>query len=177
MPQQITPEQVARIIALVAEGKSKRYASRAAGICEATGRRAIQRYEETGQCHRSVGSGRPRCTTNFDDRFIQIQTLRNRNQTAVKTNHLLREIRGIDVSDHTVRRRLQEINLRSRRPATGPKLLVRHRAARRNFCRMYGGWNEQQWSQVLFTDESRFCLFSSDGRQRVWRRTGVDCVP
>ena len=30
----------------------------------------------------------------------------------------------------------------------------------------------QQWSNVLFTDESRFTLTFNDGRIRVWRRAG-----
>ncbi|KMQ91674.1 transposable element tc1 transposase [Lasius niger] len=29
-----------------------------------------------------------------------------------------------------------------------------------------------QWNNVLFTDESRFCLLSSDRRVHVWRRQG-----
>ncbi|CAH1384644.1 unnamed protein product, partial [Tenebrio molitor] len=30
----------------------------------------------------------------------------------------------------------------------------------------------REWGRILFTDESRFCLRSPNGRQRVWRRTG-----
>ena len=30
----------------------------------------------------------------------------------------------------------------------------------------------KQWRQVFFTDESRFCLYRSDGRQCVYRRRG-----
>ncbi len=33
-------------------------------------------------------------------------------------------------------------------------------------------FSEQQWSNVLFSDESRFCLRKVDGRIRVWRRRG-----
>ncbi|RZB39542.1 DDE 3 and/or HTH 28 domain containing protein, partial [Asbolus verrucosus] len=29
-----------------------------------------------------------------------------------------------------------------------------------------------EWGRILFTDESRFCLKSPDGRRRVWRRPG-----
>jgi hypothetical protein len=37
----------------------------------------------------------------------------------------------------------------------------------------------KQWSNVLFTDESRFCLRSPDGRERMWRRRNeryADCT-
>ena len=39
-------------------------------------------------------------------------------------------------------------------------------------------WTVAQWNEVAFSDESRFCVDSRDGRERVWRRTGeryADC--
>ena len=43
--------------------------------------------------------------------------------------------------------------------------------------RLQCGRNNRDWtinhlSQVLFTDESRFCLSRADGRTRVWHRPG-----
>lgn len=168
----ITPEQNARLVALVDDGRSTRYAARAVGVPETTARRAIRKYEETGSTARKVGSGRPRKTSRRDDRFLRLQILRNRSNTAVNAQQDLRQVRGTIVSKQTVCRRLHEINLKARRPAKCPKLLRTHRAARRNFVQNYGQWNIQEWSDVLFTDESRFCLNMVDGRKRVWRRTG-----
>jgi hypothetical protein len=31
-------------------------------------------------------------------------------------------------------------------------------------------WTRQRWQEVLFSDESRFCILNADGRIRVWRR-------
>ncbi|CAG9817087.1 unnamed protein product [Phaedon cochleariae] len=64
MPQ-INPVQVARLVALVNDGRSKRYAARAVGVHEATARRAI-RKDDRG-----------------DDRFLRLRILRNRPNTAV----------------------------------------------------------------------------------------------
>ena len=39
-------------------------------------------------------------------------------------------------------------------------------------------WTRAQWSSVVFSDESRFCLQQGDGRIRVWRKKGeryADC--
>jgi hypothetical protein len=55
---------------------------------------------------------------------------------------------------------------------TGPILLPRHRAARLTWCRRYLRFRIQDWANILFTDESRFHLDSSDGRSRVYRRVG-----
>lgn len=172
MARQITPEEVARVMALIEDGRSQRYAARSVNKPEATVRRAVERFRETGQYKRRVGSGRPKCTTRIDDRFIILQTLRNRFQTATMTNNRLREVRHTNIHDITVRRRLKESNLQARRPATAPRLLRHHRVARLNFAQERQNWNEWQWSKVLFSDESRFCLRSPDGRQRVWRRSG-----
>ena len=37
---------------------------------------------------------------------------------------------------------------------------------------MHGRWNIAQWSDVMFSDESRFAMSHADGRARVWRRPG-----
>ena len=69
----------------------------------------------------------------------------------------------------TVRNRVRASGFSSRKPAKKSQLSQRHR---RQFCARYGRWNRQQWSQVLFSGESRFCLLKVDGRIRVWRRNG-----
>ncbi|KAF2899460.1 hypothetical protein ILUMI_06715 [Ignelater luminosus] len=94
-----------------------------------------------------------------DDRFLVLNTLRNRHLTSVETKN---QLRGTKVSVWTVWQRLQEVGLKACWPATGPKLLRCHRVARLQFARKHSIWNLAQWSTVLFTDESRFCLYSPD---------------
>ncbi|KAK7095281.1 hypothetical protein V1264_006712 [Littorina saxatilis] len=80
---------------------------------------------------------------------------------------------NVRVSDHeTIRNRLHEGSLHSRRPAVRTPLTHAHRRARVEWCRRQLGWTRQQWSRVLFTDESCFTLSHPDGRVRVWRRQG-----
>jgi hypothetical protein len=43
--------------------------------------------------------------------------------------------------------------------------------ARLNFAREQRNW-DREWHNVLFTDESRFCLTNNDRRNRVFRRPG-----
>lgn len=117
------------------------------------------------------GQGRKRATSSQDDHFIKMQTLRNRRQTAVRTRNLLEEVRNVRISERTVRRRLNEVNLRSYVPAKAPKLERSHRVARLAFAREHQDWRDE-WGQVLFTDESRFCVNFVDGRERMWRYPG-----
>jgi transposase len=137
--------------------------TRALGASKSSINRNVLRYRATGSYDRRRGQGRKRSTTVRDDRFIVLQTLRNRSQTAVQTRSAFEEVRGIQISQRTVRRRLKEVELGSYIPAKAPKLEVRHQVARLAFGREHANWNIDQWSQVFFTDESRFCTTQSTG--------------
>lgn len=165
-------EDVARAVALVEDGRSIRYAARAIHASYTTVHRAVLRFQETQSYTRRPGSGRPRATTARDDRFLVNLVLRNRHSTAPMARNRLAEVRGNNVSDRTVRRRLKEAGLGSFKPATGPELLAQHRVARLQFARQHVDWTEQQWGNVLFSDESRVALRSPDSRGKVWRRPG-----
>jgi hypothetical protein len=96
--------------------------------------------------------------------------MRNRFQTLSLT---ARSMPGLPlISSRTVRNRLREHHIRPRRPAIRPLLLPRHRAARMTWCRRYLRFRIPDWANILFTDESRCNLDSSDGRSRFYRRVG-----
>ena len=168
----LSPQDVARAIALIDDGRSLRYAARTIGAPYTTVQEAVKRFRETQSYSRRPGSGRKRITSGRDDRFLVSQVLRDRHTTAVEARKRLQQVRGVNVSERTVRRRLEEQSLQSRRPAMGPDLTREHRFARLQFARQHAQWTVQQWSSVLFSDESRFSLKCPDGRERVWRRTG-----
>ncbi|WP_353803995.1 hypothetical protein, partial [Acinetobacter baumannii] len=77
---------------------------------------------------------------------------------------------NVNVSDQTIRNRLHEANLRSRRPAVRPLLTPAHRAAPLAWARRHLVRTRQHWSRMLFTDESRFSLSFNDRGVNVWRR-------
>jgi hypothetical protein len=89
----------------------------------------------------------------------------------------LLEARGTQISARTVRRILHENDLSSHKPVACPKLTADHRVNRMRFAENHTNWTIQQWSSVMFSDESRFCLRSPDGRERVWRRPGERFAP
>lgn len=167
-----TPEKAAQVIALIENGLSQRAVAVQLDMTRAAVRRVFQRYEETGSFHRRPGTGRKRFTTARDDRFIVSTILRNRHLNAVQVQQQLREVRGVVISQWTVRRRLKENNLTSRVPAIGQKLTPAHRQARLRFARDHLNWTLEQWGSVLFSDETRICLYGSDRRRKVYRRPG-----
>ncbi|GFY32356.1 HTH_Tnp_Tc3_2 domain-containing protein [Trichonephila clavipes] len=80
-------------------------------------------------------------------------------------------------SRETIRRRLTEVGLRSRRPLRRLPLTPHHRQCQLDFCRPRATWSVTDWRRVIFSDESRFSLRADDHRTRVWRRTGQRSDP
>ena len=137
--------------------------------------RLHDRHRATGTVSDRPRSGRSKVTTQHEDRYIAVTVARRRFVDGPSLERMLRQQRGPGarrISVQTVRNRVRASGFSSRKPAKKPQLSQRHRALRRQFCARHGRWNRQQWSRVLFSDESRFCLRKVDGRIRVWRRNG-----
>ena len=115
-------------------------------------------------------SSRSRKTTLRQDRHITLIHLRNRFVTAVDTARSTPGIRNNRIYDQTVRNRLRQSGLRSRRPLKGMELNRRHRIARLQWARVRLRWRRNTLQNILFSDESKFNLKLSDGRVRIYRR-------
>ena len=78
------------------------------------------------------------------------------------------------VSTCTVRPRLLDNGLVSRRAAKKPLLSKKNIKDRLKFCRKYKDWTAEDWCKVIFSDEAPFQLFGTSGKSIVRRRKG-DC--
>lgn len=166
----LSRDECVQAVTLAQEGMSCRAIGLRLGVSHTTISRCVLRFNETNNYTRRPGQGRTRITSRVQDRFITLRALRERFITSRRLQMQLSEVHNIQVSLNTVRRRLTEQNLHVRIPATGPTLNAGHRRARLQFGRDHVNWNIEDWSRVLFTDESRFCLYNSDRRVRVVRR-------
>ena len=115
---------------------------------------------------------RSRVTTRAQDNRLRTQHLRDRYQPGTRTSATTIGNHGRPISAQTVINRLRSHGIGPCRPYVGPLLLQRYRCARLQWCRAHVRWQAGQWNQVLFSDESRFTLERSDGRARVYRRSG-----
>ena len=84
--------------------------------------RSIQRYRSSNSLVRRRGQGRKRCTSRRDDSFLQLGVRRNTRLTAVQARNELEDVRGVRVSERTVRRRFEEVGLGSYLPWGNPSL-------------------------------------------------------
>ena len=67
---------------------------------------SLHRTTQTG-----VGSGRPRCTTEQEDKYIRVSSCRNRHLTSPQLAASLNSTRKTPVSTSTVKRRLRDAGL------------------------------------------------------------------
>jgi len=137
--------------------------------------RLWRRLAVTGSVADRPRAGRARVTTPAQDRYIRLQHLRNRFQTATATASNVPGVRRI--SDQTIRNRLRQHGIRARRPVRRVILTPRHCRERFNWCTRYRVRPAQWWRTVLFSDESRFLLRRADGRARVYRRRNERFAP
>ena len=125
------------------------------------------RYQRSGAVADMQRSGRPRSMSHRDDRLVVNQAIRNRSLTSTDLQQYLRRVRGVTVSRQTIRNRVHVGGLRARRAQVVLQLKARHRRARLSWCTQRRRWNINQWSHVMFSDESRFTLDFLDRRRRV----------
>ncbi|GBN43405.1 Transposable element Tcb2 transposase [Araneus ventricosus] len=125
-------------------------------------------YQSEDSGSRRHVSGRPRVTP-AEDRFLARLTRRRRSTTVPKlvADHFVASERGISAT--TVRRCLHNAGLYARRPVVCVPLNGRQRRARLCWAREHVSWTRQQWTSVLFTDESGFTLERDSGRLLIWR--------
>jgi hypothetical protein len=138
--------------------------------------RLRRRFQMTGSTKDRPRSGHPKVTSPADDRFIRLRHLRDRFLPATSSTNV---VQGRRVSVQTIRRRLNANGLRPRRPYKGLIWTNRHGQERLRLCRARLRWRlNNEWSHVLFSDESRINLSHSDVRARVYRRENeryTDC--
>lgn len=180
MPR-LTQVQRERAIGMLHVGRSFTDVARHFHVSISTVQRLWTRLRDTGSTNDRPRSGRPRVTTMGQDRHIRVLHLRDRRRAATVTATEVRGTHNDRISAQTVRNRLRAAGLTARRPYYGLPLSGARRHARLVWVNQHLRWPARMWRDILFTDESRFCLSRGDGRVRVWRRRGERfadcCVP
>ncbi|GFT87612.1 HTH_Tnp_Tc3_2 domain-containing protein [Trichonephila clavipes] len=80
---------------------------------------------------------------------------------------------GTTVSRQTVYRRLKHIDLYDHRSVRCVPITTTHCRLRLTWSKEHALWTPQQWSCVIFSDESRFSLQSDSRRNLIWRAPGT----
>lgn len=154
-------------IGMITAGQNQTEVAAYFNVSQSVISRLVNRHAENGSVSERPRTGRPRVTTRAEDRYITISARREALSTCRILRQQLQNATRLQVSLSTVRRRLNEIDLRSRRLLRRIPLTLADRRRRLDWARERVHWVEE-WKSVLFTDESRYGRFSDSRRVRVW---------
>lgn len=173
MPRQkkeLDVEKRAAVVTLRKESYTIREIAQKLKLPRSTVSDTLKRFAETGQNKSKTRSGRPKSTTSAEDKFIVVTSKRDRRKTAPEISAELNKTRGKPVSTETVRRRLCAAGLKGRVAARKALLRSVNKKKRLQWARKHVNWGPEDWKKCLFTDESKFEIFSN--KRRVYVRRG-----
>ncbi|KFM75446.1 Transposable element Tcb2 transposase, partial [Stegodyphus mimosarum] len=175
--EQLSQFERGRIVGMMEAGWSARRGARQLGRSDCVVRKCWDQWAREMSCTRRPGSGPPRQTSRREDRHIVRNARVQPTASSAAIQAQVAPSLGAPVSSRTIRRRLAEGQLLSRRPLRVLPLMPTHRRLRLEWCRARGNWTAGEWNQVVFSDESRFNLGSDDNSVRVWRARGERLNP
>ena len=108
-------------------------------------------------------SGRPRCTTEQEDKYIRVSRLRNRLLTSPQLAALLNSTCKTPVSTSTVKRRLRDAGLLSRVPLSSVCVLLDILI----FSFYWPVW-DMAFSLQLCLEDQLYCFFNQHNCFQLW---------
>ncbi|GFU65037.1 transposable element Tcb2 transposase [Trichonephila clavipes] len=148
----LTDSEAWRIVGRLEGGQTQAEVAQAIGVSQSVNSRIWNRFLETGSAVLTVR--------------------RHRNMNATLLQQPLRLATGTTVSIQTIRNRLHGVGPYARRPMVCVRLASRHRRDRREWATEHVNWRRNEWSNVLFSDESRFSVYPDNRRIFIWRDRG-----
>lgn len=164
-----TPTRKARILDYKLSGWSNGDVAAKLGLSKSTVSRQYRRLLETRDPY-SVRpkTGRPHKLSDSDGRLAA--RIMARGEARDATDLKRKQFKHVHAA--TVRRQLRRQGLGAYVRRRKPFLSKAAKQVRREWAKMFIDWSDEDWSDVIFSDESKFNLFGSDGRQWCWRRPG-----
>ncbi|CAF4789727.1 unnamed protein product [Rotaria sp. Silwood2] len=130
----------------------------------------IKKWKQTGSVINRIGRGRKRLTTSRVDRIIHRKLISDRRKAALDVALDLKNDYQTSISPQTIRNRMHEIGYKGCIARKKPLLKKSNRRKRVLWAREHLSKSKDFWNSILWSDESKFNIFGSDGRQIVWRK-------
>ena len=169
MGEKLNQEQRLQVVVMWSQGRKVTEIAAAIPCHRASVYRLIKHVTVTGSLKDNQRSGRPRKTSERDDRLVQGIAKRRPFVTAKGIRETVTQ-NGIHVSDATIKRRLNDAHPHGRVARCVPMISEKNRLARLAFAHKYYMKSVSFWKKVIWTDEVK--LHEGGGRRTVWRGKG-----
>ena len=160
------------VVQIKAKGMTLSAIAREVGRSKSVISRILKTNKDTDSFQSPKKAGRPHKTSAREDRIMRRLSMGNRFNTAAGIAHQISAEQGKDLSWHTMSCRLRQFGLKAHSAMTKPLISRKYKKARLAFDKEHVVWTEESWPRVHFSDESKFNLFGSDGKDYVWLWTG-----
>ena len=117
--------------------------------------------------------GRPRKISSRTARKIAREFISGRVFSPKVMAEKLANSRIATVSDRTIRRTLRAKGLRSYVKKKKPWLTIAQKVKRKKFCQRVRSWTVEQWSNVLFSDETSLDVCGPTSSRYTWKKPGA----
>ncbi|GFT66265.1 transposable element Tcb2 transposase [Trichonephila clavipes] len=159
------------------EGKSQRNIAKVVGRSVNCIQKILQKFKKTGILANNEGRARKKIMNSITERRVIHQVKIDPKISAPKSAASTFNTLGRSVSAETVRRVLRKAGYNGRVARKKPLIGKRNRVKRLKFTKEHILKPQQFWNEVIFSDESKFNIFGSDGRRMVWRKPNTSHHP
>ncbi len=162
----LTVVQKTTIDTLHKEGKTQKFIAKEAGCSQSSVSKHIN-----GEAKGRKRCGRKKCTSNRDNRTLERIVKQN---PFKNMGEIYKEwtAPGVSASRTTTHRCMQGMGFSCRIPCVKP--LLNNRQKRLAWAKDKKDWTAAEWSKVMFSDESKFCISFGNQGPRVWRKRGTE---
>ena len=162
--KKISQMQRAKVLQHLDRGMSATSIARSLRIGIATVSRIRKVYRSS--IPKSKG-GRPAKLSSGMKRYIKHAIVSGKAKTAIQAANMIRNDNSLNVSADTVRCSLKEQGLRAFTKKKKPRLSARHKHQRLEFAKSHKAWTLEDWSRVIWSDETKINRIGSDGLEWV----------
>ena len=162
-------EKRLKIIADMKTVNNQRIVAKNNSVSRRSVQEIMKKFEKSGNVEDLPRSGRPSITSSVENRYLIYLSKRNPTNTA--SDLMSNWHTNVSVSIDTCKRILRKYGLHGRVAARKPYLNKIQIRKRLRWSKSYSSWNEEQWRNVIFSDESKVELFNRT-RKYVRRMNG-----
>lgn len=161
-----------KIVTLRDEGFTLREITSRTGANRRKIQRVCKKFRETGSFEDRPRTGRPPLLNERKKRTIAQILRKGEASTAESIRKEAKAHHEIEVSRDTIARTLKSFGYVARIKVKKPGLTVQQKKERLTWARNHSSWTSEDWRNVVWSDETKFTLVNSEGKEYVWVKDG-----